>query len=109
MLNQGLIRQHPLGGIDVKPETLQVFNSQKQLNPRLFAIGELTRSKYLMTTDLATVAKQANKVSQTISSKIIRNTICKTFTRNNHMSRFFSVPTQIISNFQTINIYLLKG
>ena len=106
MLNQGLIRQHPLGGIDVKPETLQVFNSQKQLNPRLFAIGELTRGNYLMTTDLATVAKQASRVSQAISSKIIRNTVCRTMTRTNPMFRFFAVPAQIFSNFSSVHKYL---
>lgn len=108
MLNQGLIRQHPLGGIYVKPETLQVFNSQKQINSRLFAIGELTRGNYLMTTDLATVAKQASKVSQAISSKLIRNPIC-TYTRSNPMFRFFSVPAQICSGFQIIHKYLSKG
>ena len=109
MLNQRLIRQHSLGGIDIKPETLQVFNSQKQLNSRLFAIGELTRGKYLMTTDLATVAKQASRVSRVISNKIIQNAVCKTITRNNHRFCFFAVPTQIFNNFPSIHKYLSNG
>jgi uncharacterized NAD(P)/FAD-binding protein YdhS len=112
MLDQGLIRQHPLGGIDIKSETLQVLNSQKQLNPRLFAIGELTRGKFLITSDLASVARQANKVSHVISDKITRNTVCKTIIRNTHVFRFFakySLPAQCFSNFQLIHKYLSKG
>lgn len=112
MLDQGLIRQHALGGIDIKPETLQVFNSQKQLNPRLFAIGELTRGKFLTTTDLASVGRQANKVAQVIGGKIARHTVCKTIIRNNHVLRFFarySLPAKCFSNFQLIHKYLSKG
>lgn len=105
MLNQGLIRQHPLGGIDIKPETLQVFNSQKQLNPGLFAIGELTRGKYLMTSDLATVVKQASKVSRVISNKIMRKTII----RHSHKFCFFAIPAQIFNNFSSVHKYLQKG
>ena len=112
MLNQGLIRQHALGGIDIKSETLQVFNSNKHLNPRLFAIGELTRGKFLATTDLASVGRQANKVAHVISGKIAQHKICKTIIKNNHVFRFFSrysLPAKCFSNFQLIHKYLSKG
>lgn len=112
MLDQKLILQHPLGGIDIKLETLQVLNSNKQLNPRLFAIGELTRGKFLTTTDLASVARQGTRIARALSSKISQPTVCNTIKRNIHSFRFFSrysLPTQCFSNFQLIHKYLSKG
>lgn len=70
MLGQGLICQHPLGGIEIKSETLQVLNSNGQFNRRLFVIGEATRGEFLTTTDLASVGRQAKEVAYVISEEI---------------------------------------
>ncbi|MES2142382.1 MAG: AMP-binding protein [Pseudomonadota bacterium] len=110
MLHQGLICQHPLGGLDVYPQTLQVLTPQRQFSSKLFAIGELTRGRALATTDMASVTNQANRVSQCISRKITQSVICKPITRNYHVFSFFAKPvSRRLPGLQLISKYFSRG
>ncbi|MCX7119127.1 MAG: FAD/NAD(P)-binding protein [Legionellales bacterium] len=71
MLSQGLIMKHLFGGIDVVRETLQTLRKNGSVNPTLFALGELTKGTYFLTTDLGRVTEQAHKVSQFIAQSMI--------------------------------------
>ncbi|PJD90608.1 MAG: hypothetical protein CK424_07975 [Legionella sp.] len=70
MLNQGLIMKHLFGGIDVVRETLQTIRKNGSVNPTFFALGELTKGTYFLTTDLGRVTEQAQKVGQFIAQSM---------------------------------------
>lgn len=65
-ITSGLITKNPLGGIHVDPTTLRVIDSEENLNSRVFAIGELTKGSYFLTTDLGRVTAQANLITNYI-------------------------------------------
>lgn len=67
MLGQGIASKHPLGGINVDPQTLQVLDIRGKTHFGLFAIGELTRGATLATTDMTRVSFQASKVATGIA------------------------------------------
>ena len=73
MLSQGLVCQHPLGGVNIDIDTMQVCDSMGQCVDGLFAIGELTRGCCLATTDITRVAGQAKRVANYISEKLVGN------------------------------------
>jgi amino acid adenylation domain-containing protein len=117
MLRQGLICQHPLGGLDVHPQTLQVLTPQRQLNSRLFAVGEPTKGIKLATTDMGSVAEQAHQLSkllpQLIRRKLAKNVKCDFITRSYHVSRFFPSCSPLVnrglSRLPLINKYFSRG
>uniref|UniRef100_A0A915CN02 RecQ mediated genome instability protein 1-like N-terminal helical domain-containing protein n=1 Tax=Ditylenchus dipsaci TaxID=166011 RepID=A0A915CN02_9BILA len=58
----GLVTPHPFGGINVDENTLQVVNKAGDVVEGMFAIGELTKGTFLITTVLSKIAEQANKM-----------------------------------------------
>lgn len=80
---------HPLGGLNVTTESLQVLNHQRKPIPGLFAVGELTKGKFLATTDIASVANQADKVATSII-EIIRTKFGKDQKPDKTLPIFFS-------------------
>lgn len=69
MLKSRLIRQHPLGGIDVNPQTLRAVGS-----PSIYAIGEPTRGACLATADMGQVSLQARRVCIQVGQALNRKT-----------------------------------
>lgn len=62
MLNRGIICPHELGGIQLDFRTLRVKDTHGKTSLPIFAVGELTRGEYLVTTDLGQTAKQVKQV-----------------------------------------------
>lgn len=63
MVERGVVCKHPLGGVDVDPQTLQVLDRKGNPQKKMFAVGELTRGTCLATTDMTRLAFQTGKVS----------------------------------------------
>lgn len=70
MLDDGLITKHPLGGIRVDKETMQVFNQEMKKNSSMYAVGEVTKGDCFLTTDLGCVTSQTKKIASILVSKI---------------------------------------
>lgn len=71
MLNQQLIEKNPLGGIKIKPSTLQIIDKNNAPNSSIFAIGELAKGDYFLTTDLGSIVFHSDKVSEFIIKEIL--------------------------------------
>ena len=87
MFVQGIASAHPLGGINVNPQTLQVVDIRGNLHAGLFAIGELTHGVTLARNEITTISFQARQVATSISHRL--------FTSLDSHSRhhFFTPPT----------------
>ncbi|WP_176786715.1 hypothetical protein [Thermoactinomyces sp. DSM 45892] len=62
MLNNRLAKEHPMGGIEVEFDSLQVIGKTGQLNHHLYALGHLTSGTYYYTSSLEIISKQAKKI-----------------------------------------------
>jgi len=71
MIEQGIISQHPLGGIVVEPKSLRVKDPSDSERPLhdIFAIGDLLRGHNPVTAGIPKVAGQTDYVSK----QIVRN------------------------------------
>jgi amino acid adenylation domain-containing protein len=75
LIKQGVVRPHEFGGIDVDSQTLQVLNRYGEPQPKLFAVGELTRGACLATTDMTRVAIQTGRISTCIAHHLLQRPI----------------------------------
>ncbi|WP_083852293.1 FAD/NAD(P)-binding protein [Legionella tunisiensis] len=78
LFRQGYLVKNPLGGIQVDKDTLHIINAMGNNNPHFYAIGELTKGIYFLTTDFGRVTVQAEKIvktliQQTVNSSVIKN------------------------------------
>lgn len=72
MLDEGLISKHPLGGIRIDRATMTVINTEMEINPSLFAVGEITKGDCFLTTDLGCVTAQTKTIASLLKNKLIR-------------------------------------
>ncbi|MCH9770129.1 MAG: hypothetical protein K0U12_04545 [Gammaproteobacteria bacterium] len=66
LANPMIISAHPLGGIDVNFQTMQVRNSQQEPQTRVFAIGKITCGRFLSTSNLHQTLRQAERAALTV-------------------------------------------
>jgi uncharacterized NAD(P)/FAD-binding protein YdhS len=99
LLHRGVVRKHHLGGFDVDPKTLQLFNGKKGLHRNMYAVGELTHGACLATTDMTRVAVQADRASTCIVRDYhIMTTLRQTpfrYTKNLGLFKIPLVPPRI--------------
>lgn len=82
----GLIQPHQFGGIDINFDTSEVINSKQEIQPALYAIGNLTSGTYFFTSALEVNVAHAENVSKRILTNKIE-------------SRSFSKRTASTSNY----------
>jgi uncharacterized NAD(P)/FAD-binding protein YdhS len=70
LLFERLLSEHPLGGIKVDRHTLQTLDVEGKVNSHVYAVGELTKGDYFLTTDLGCVTAQTKRVAVSLAKQI---------------------------------------
>ncbi len=71
MLADKVIRQHPLGGIDVSFDDASVIDGNGGKHPHFYAIGTLTSGTYFFTSVLELNVKHAHRIARAIASSTL--------------------------------------
>lgn len=72
MLSRGLLTAHPLGGIDVDFDTLQIRGNDNRLVEQVFFVGPLTRGVHFYTNSIETNLANTKRLASSIISTFTR-------------------------------------
>lgn len=70
LINQGIAKEHPLGGLDVDFESAALINQYGVVNPRIRLIGHNTIGVYQYTSSLELIAKKSTKIASNFTAFI---------------------------------------
>lgn len=73
MIQNQFIEKHPLGGININSTTYQVSTKNKQINPRIYALGDVVKGVCFKTIELGQIVTQAQIITQNIINSFIFN------------------------------------
>jgi uncharacterized NAD(P)/FAD-binding protein YdhS len=66
----GIARPHPLGGLDVDPDTNEVLNARGERSPLLHVVGDLSSGVHFHTSSMEYVATQARRVAEQVTERL---------------------------------------
>jgi uncharacterized NAD(P)/FAD-binding protein YdhS len=75
LLNRGLARAHPHGGLDVHGETGALIDQEGRVNERILSIGELTSGVFFFTSVLEINARHARLRAQQVFENFIEQNL----------------------------------
>lgn len=70
----GVARPHPLGGLDVEPDTNEVLSARGERSPLLHVVGDLSSGVHFHTSSMEYVATQARRVAEQVATRLRNRT-----------------------------------
>lgn len=67
---RGIARPHPLGGLDVDPDSNEVLNARGERSPLLHVVGDLSSGVHFHTSSMEYVATQARRVAEQVTERL---------------------------------------
>lgn len=71
MVNDGLARPHPFGGIDVCKHYHSVVDNSGNYSNTIYAIGEITHGRFLFTSAMDIIVRHAHKCATTLHKHLL--------------------------------------
>ncbi|QLH25283.1 FAD/NAD(P)-binding protein [Streptomyces sp. Rer75] len=68
--SSGVARPHPLGGLDVDPESNEVLDASGARIPRLHVVGDLSSGVHFHTSSMEYAATQAQRVAEQVAARL---------------------------------------
>ena len=70
LLSRGTVAAHPFGGLQLDSETLELVDACGKKKEGLYAVGELTKGKWLIAGNITLAAEQAGRVARVVAEKL---------------------------------------
>ncbi len=70
LLSDGLVRQHPFGGVDVCERYHNIVDNTGNFSNTIYAVGEITNGKFLFTSAMDIIVRHAHKCATVLHKHI---------------------------------------